>query len=67
MIKNRYNYLTPSVQDIKGKERLKATAPQSKGYKQKAKRTVSKKKKEKVSKSLTEGRKSILRGHNLRP
>ena len=48
MIRNRYNYLSPSVQDTKGKEdALKATAPQSlqlqqlNHYKQKAKRTVS--------------------------
>ena len=42
MIWIRYNYLTPSVQDIKGKEdALKATSSQSKHYKQKAKRTVS--------------------------
>ena len=42
MIRNRYNYLTPSIQDTKGKEdALKATAPRSKHHKQKAKRTVS--------------------------
>ena len=30
MIRNRYNYLTPSVQDMKGKkDALEATAPQS--------------------------------------
>ena len=42
MISNRYNYLTPSIQDTKGKrDALKVTASQSKHYKQKTKRTVS--------------------------
>ena len=37
MIRNRYNYLTPSIQDTKGKkDALKAMAPLSKRYKQKA-------------------------------
>ena len=39
MIRNRYNYLTTSVKTPKGKkDALKATAPQSKHYKQKAKK-----------------------------
>ena len=39
MIRNQYNYLTPSVHDTKVKKNaLKATAPQSTYYKQKAKR-----------------------------
>ena len=45
MIRNRYNYVTPFVHDTMGKkDTLKATAPQSKHDKQKAKRTVSFKK-----------------------
>ena len=42
MTRNPYNYLTSSAQTPKGKKDiLKATTPQSKHYKQKAKRTVS--------------------------
>ena len=42
MIRNRCNYHTPSVKNTNGKERCtKATVPQSKHYKQTAKRTVS--------------------------
>ena len=43
MIRNRYNYLSLSVQDTKGgkKNALKATTAQLKHYKQKTKMTVS--------------------------
>ena len=47
MIRNRCNYLMPSVQDTKGKEKdvFKAKTQQSKHYKQKAKKKKKKKKK----------------------
>ena len=65
MIRNRYNYLTPKGK----KDVLKATASQSKHYKQKAKRTVSlqqqqKKKKKKKKKRKKNGQTVIQNKKN---